>query len=241
MPSLHLRALCCAILLFTLTAPAARAGDFATFSPFGFSADGSVFAFEEFGVEDGSGFPYSNVFFIDTERDTFLNGTPFRARIHDETAELSAVRGQTVHQALSLIEQNALLDHPGTLAAFNPPGEVVADAGRLSYRPHPNLERQVTLSLETLPLPPRPSCVAVASDAKGFRLTFTGDDGVARIIQNDDRIPESRGCPTDYRLGGVMTYPVAGDVLHVALIMVLSAGFEGPNGRWIAIPFREEA
>nr|WP_272210755.1 DUF2259 domain-containing protein [Marinicella sp. W31]MDC2876669.1 DUF2259 domain-containing protein [Marinicella sp. W31] len=45
-----------------LSASIATAGDFATFTPLGFSDDGSVFAFEEFGVEDGSGFPYSNIF-----------------------------------------------------------------------------------------------------------------------------------------------------------------------------------
>ncbi|MBN9059609.1 MAG: DUF2259 domain-containing protein, partial [Rhizobiales bacterium] len=45
---------------------AAMAGDFAERSILGFSPDGGRFAFEEFGIQDGSGFPYSNIFVLDT-------------------------------------------------------------------------------------------------------------------------------------------------------------------------------
>lgn len=55
-------------LLASLAAASAWAGDFSTFQSLGFSPDGKVYAFEEFGIQDGSGFPYSNVYFIDTER-----------------------------------------------------------------------------------------------------------------------------------------------------------------------------
>jgi len=57
----------------------ALAGDTAEINVLGFSADGSIFAFEEYGVQDGSGFPYANRFYIDTASDKFLPGTPVRA------------------------------------------------------------------------------------------------------------------------------------------------------------------
>ena len=47
----------------------ASAGDRAQFNPIGFSEDGRYFAFEEFGIQDGSGFPYSNTFIIDLPAD----------------------------------------------------------------------------------------------------------------------------------------------------------------------------
>ncbi|MGE6786024.1 DUF2259 domain-containing protein, partial [Ensifer adhaerens] len=47
--------LCC--LAAAATASPALAGDYAALQPIGFSADGNVFAFEEYGVQDGSGFP----------------------------------------------------------------------------------------------------------------------------------------------------------------------------------------
>jgi hypothetical protein len=40
----------------------AQAGDAAKLDILGFSKDGGVFAFEEYGVQDGSGFPYANRF-----------------------------------------------------------------------------------------------------------------------------------------------------------------------------------
>ena len=57
---------------------AASAGDYADRTILGFSPDGGVFAFEEFGVGDGSGFPYATVYLIDTERDEWVPGTPVR-------------------------------------------------------------------------------------------------------------------------------------------------------------------
>ena len=59
----------------------AKAGDAATLNVLGFSSDGAIFAFEEYGVQDGSGFPYANRYYIDTATDTFLPGSPIRKRI----------------------------------------------------------------------------------------------------------------------------------------------------------------
>lgn len=67
------------LLAVTFVASQASAGDYAAFQPIGFSSDGYVFAFEEYGVQDGSGFPYSTIYVIDTRNDTFLPGAPVRA------------------------------------------------------------------------------------------------------------------------------------------------------------------
>ncbi|MGZ2501284.1 putative secreted protein [Rhizobium beringeri] len=52
------------------------AGDIANIQPIGFSADGKVFGFQEFGIEQ-SGVPYSNTYFVDTDSGHYLEGTPF--------------------------------------------------------------------------------------------------------------------------------------------------------------------
>lgn len=52
----------------------AVAGDFANRDIIGFSADGSRFAFEEYGQQDGSGFAYSNIYIRDRYRDRPLDG-----------------------------------------------------------------------------------------------------------------------------------------------------------------------
>ena len=222
-----------------LAATTASAGDFAAFTPLGFSENDKVFAFEEYGTEDGSGVAYSNIFFIDTEKDAYIDGTPFRLRTEADNASVSAARALAVREALTMIQEYNLLDHPGWLAAFNPITENNGDGTLIRYRAHPNLSPVSAMVLESFPLAPNPACTDITPDARGFRLIYRSPEGQEQEIHTDKRLPQSRNCPIEYRLGGVMTYGGGGpDAVHVALVTVLSQGFEGPTGRWIAVPFR---
>ena len=50
------------------------------------------------------------------------------------------------------------------------------------------------------------------------------------------RIPESRSCPLDYQIADIYTfYPDGGDPVFAVLVRMLRVGFEGPDGRYIAI------
>ncbi|MCS6761578.1 MAG: DUF2259 domain-containing protein [Candidatus Devosia symbiotica] len=60
-----------ALLVLILAAMPAQAAEFFEVRPISFSADGAVFAFKEFGVQDGSGFPFASQFFIDTAINSF--------------------------------------------------------------------------------------------------------------------------------------------------------------------------
>jgi predicted secreted protein len=231
-----------AIFASALMADAACAGDIASFQPMGFSSDGGVFAFEEYGIQDGSGFPYSNIFFIDTRKDTFLPGTPIRMRIDDENAGLAKVRAQTQAKAATLVERYGLTANPGFLAAFNPVTETEAPAHHLTYRQYavePPVGGPFRLALKEIALPPSGLCKDVTPQAIGFSLAFESEDGTPsdRLLHADTAIPESRKCPTGYRIGGVVVHhPVVGDPIHIVLVQVLSFGFEGRDGRWIAVP-----
>nr|WP_298100372.1 DUF2259 domain-containing protein [uncultured Shinella sp.] len=235
-----------AILLGSLlTAATASAGDFASFQPLGFSPDGKVFAFEEFGVQDGSGFPYSTVYFIDTEKDAYLKGTPVRVRIDDETASLGKARAESRDKAKALIAEHKVLDNPGVLAAFNPMGEVGADRNRIEYLPYavePTPGGSYVLALDDIPLPVSENCQGITPEGgKGFRLKLVKRDGEVAdtVLHEDTRVPDSRACPISYQISGAMTFhPLAADPVHVALVLVRSFGFEGADGRWIAVPFR---
>lgn len=231
-----------ALLACALSATAASAGDFASFQSIGFSADGSVFAFEEYGVQDGSGFTYSNIFFIDTRKDTFLPGTPIRLRIDEENTSLAKVRTQAAEKAAPLVKKFDLAANPGLLAAFNPITETGSAAHHLTYRQYatdPPVGGDFTLTLDDIPLAPSAQCKEVTPQSVGFRLAFQTEDGTAsdRLLHADTDIPDSRKCPTGYRIGGVMVYnPAEGHPVHVVLVQVLSFGFEGRDGRWIAVP-----
>ncbi len=225
-----------------LAATPALAGDIAGFRSIGFSGDGEIYAFEEYGVQDGSGFPYSNIYVLDTVKDAYLPGTPIRVRIDDEQAGLGAARAEAAKKAATLIEGNALSDEPGQVVAFNPVTEIAADAHRLRYLPFPGdppFGKPYTLALEEYALPSPSACKDIVDDVKGFRLRLTERDGAASddLVHEDDRLPASRNCATGYRLAGVVTHtPPGTPPVHMALVLVLSFGFEGRDGRWIAVP-----
>ena len=74
--------------------PTAFAGDFADRELLGFSRDGAYFAFEEFGVLDGSGIPYSNIYVVEVDKDAWIDGTPIRLKGAEEGADLDRLRGE---------------------------------------------------------------------------------------------------------------------------------------------------
>ena len=228
-----------------LGAGAASAGDFAHIQPLGFSADGNVFAFEEYGVQDGSGFPYATIYFIDTKQDRYLPGTPYRVRLEDEQASLGKARDAARNAAAGLIGKYDLSANPGLLAAFSPFSERDVAPDRIRYDAvavQPQVGNTNAMALETFDITASPKCQSFDIRTRGFRLRMMEVAGqpANRLFYEDKQIPESRNCPTDYRLGGVMTFnpQPSGGWVHIALVLVLSQGFEGRDGRWIAVPVR---
>jgi predicted secreted protein len=222
-----------------------HAGEFAEFRPLGFSADGKVFGFEEFGIQDGSGFAFANRFFINTTTDEFLPGSTVRVILEDESSTIAQARAQAAAQSATIEAEYRLADNPGVIAAFNPLSELDSDPGRLRYEPFsmkPQPFGPSTLQLTEKPLSPSALCEQITPTATGFRLELTEYNGqpVSIVLNDDMSVPASRGCPTAYRLGGVVTHFADGVWTHAVLVLIRSFGFEGEDGRWIAVTRRFE-
>lgn len=221
----------------------ARAGDTAALSILGFTADGGIFAFEEYGVQDGSGFPYANRFYIETATDSFVAGTPIRVRIDDESASVEDARGEARNRGQAIAADADLAAHAGFTAGFNAVTELSADPHRLAVNPRPVLpaiDDPLEFRLEEIHLEEPERCRDLG-ETKGFRLLRIGTTSGAatQLVHEDGSIPASRNCPLGYRLGAVQTFfPDTGAPVYVVLIAVRSFGFEGPDHRWIAIPGR---
>lgn len=234
------------LLVFCLTlfkVQFAAAGDFAEFRSLGFSPDGSIYAYEQYGIQDGSGFPYAERYFINVINDTYVQGTPFKVRIDDENAGITQARNMVIEQSADLIDQLNIKIENGRLAAFNPSTELSGDALKISYHStpyEPNPNSALEVSLETLDTIPKPPCSDFMENVLGFRLKLkTEPNAISETIYEDKSVPKSRLCPTEYRMGGVVTYEdfqKPSLSVHVFLVLVKSFGFEGPDGRWIAIP-----
>lgn len=233
------------LIALALSGGAAGAGEFAEVRPLGFSADGKVFAFEEFGVQDGSGFAFANRFFIDTTRDSFLPGSTVRVVLDDETRNVGDARSEAAARSAALEAQYRFSANPGTLAAFNPLSELDGAAYELRYTPismQPQPFGPHAVRLQEKPLPPSSLCKTLSETSTGFRLEMTEINGApASLLLHDDMsVPKSRGCPTGYRVGGAVTYFAQGVWTHSVLVLVRSVGFEGENGRWVAVTRRFE-
>ncbi len=221
-------------------ASSACAGDAATLNILGFSHDGGIFAFEEYGIQDGSGFPYANRFYIDTATDKFLPGTPVRVRIDDENAALSTVRDQARDQGEKIVKQSELEGNRGYTAGFNPVTQLNGDPYRMAVNPRPvfpAIDDELEFRLVEFPREGPEVCQALG-ETMGFRLLRIGtrDGAQTRLLHEDETLPQSRNCPIGYRIGGIQTfYGQGAQPVYAVLIAVRSIGFEGPDHRWMAV------
>jgi predicted secreted protein len=235
-------AMLCAAALF-LCAPAASAGDVAELEILGFSDDASIFAFEEFGIQDGSGFPYANRYYIDVENDSFLPGSPFRVLIRDETVSLDTARAQVKAAAQAIVGDEELARNKGLLAGYNPVTELSGDPDRMVINPRPVLppiDAAVAFHLEEIGIAAPERCAAFGP-VVGYRLSRVDLEpgGTFVRLHQDEAIPQSRGCPFGYQLGAVQTvYPQGGPPSFAVMIAVRGLGFEGPDIRWLAVTGR---
>jgi predicted secreted protein len=229
-----------ALLLFIMTTPA-LAGDRALVDFLGYSEDFRYFAFEEFGIQDGSGFPYSNVYVVDLSSDSWVVGTPIRVQAESESETLAAVRAEAATKASGHVDEFAITV-PVELVALIGDGAPDADATTLRFGAPAYNRGEVIgnyrLTLSDFPTTAASSCVDWFGSAPlGYQLTIT-DTGGERLVHRDEgALPRSRGCPMDYRLYGVVM-PFGATTLSnaVAVVSVYPGGFEGPDRRFLAVP-----
>ena len=226
-----------ALATILLMAPA-QAGDRALIDYLGYSEDGRYFAFEEYGVQDGSGFPYANLYIVDLPADAWVTGSPYRIVLQSEDDEVEDAREAAYEQA------EAKLDELGIgggvdVAAHHGDGEG-GDAQSLTYgRPGYGLgEPQDVheLELETFAAEsPEFDCEALIGDpALGFALFLDGEE----LHRDEGDLPRSRACPMGYRIHAVVMPPVwLWEVeAPVAVIATYPFGFEGPDRRFLVVP-----
>jgi predicted secreted protein len=235
-----------------LAAPAV-ASDAAESVAIGYSGDSRYFAFEEFGIQDGSGSAYANIYVIDLKANSWAPGTPVRVGGgDDEGPKLSAVRAEAAAKAAPVLKKLAISEAPQLLAA-GPATQPSDDRSRLQFdRWYRHLGGAVPLPVadiwderyelsavprDVLPLPAECEDLGepVRKLAVHLKRLKAGSDA---IVYQDDALPKSRGCAYAYDIDKVFI-PADYDAPEapVALIGVYTRGFEGFDRRYIAIPF----
>jgi predicted secreted protein len=238
-----LRFLAPALLLLVFQAPIAQAGDTARIQLLGFSKDGSRFAFEQYGVQDGSGFPYSEIFILDVTKDSWVKPSPFRrqdevddSQGYDEEALLAAARAENRAVAQPHLRTSGIAGK-GLTVGHNPHSELNSDPHRMVVNPLdmvPPADDPLELQLSEYPMTSG-DCASFGAETKGFKLTLTYH-GKTRVLNNDTKVPSSRNCPLRYRIERIVThFPNEAPPVFAVLIQMDSHGFEGPDRRYLAI------
>jgi predicted secreted protein len=213
------------LLIALILSSLAVAGDAANLEFIGFSRDGAYLAFEQFGMQDGSGFPYSEVSIVRVSQNRLLEKASQTIE-RDSASVLEAIRAAR-----------------GKLAtAFKRYGIVAGNQGRflgLSDRLEDRTEgyqgadfvafgRTYTLEVRSQDAGSIPQVCVQMPQLLNLTLSVARQP---RALQRDTRLPASRQCAHGYEMR-------SGHLLGRSLAVFVSyrtLGFEGPDARWMVV------
>ncbi|MBL1419733.1 MAG: DUF2259 domain-containing protein [Alphaproteobacteria bacterium] len=227
-------------IIFTLLTSniSALASDAALSRIIGFSPDGKYFTFEQYGIGDVSGKPFSDIFFIDTIKNTWVE-PPVRVLIDDQTADISKARILALAKATPTIKSLNTTSH-GFILVSNPISQFGNDKYMADFGTNPNAPGYDRYKMQlTLHNAPNKKCESYAPDTKMFSLTLTSKSN-QNITRNyaDINMPSSRNCALDYSISEIHYFETTNnDIIFMALINIMSYGWEGLDRRFIAVPF----
>lgn len=233
-----------------LSVSLAYAGDADKLAIIGFSKDASHFAFETYGVGDGSGLGYSDIYIIDVKSNSWVEGSPIRQRGEDENQTEAVARAGALKQAASLLTKYGI-NQPFEFIASNPITEIIADRKRIEFdsihrsygnstvKPGEAADNRFVLQLSDFPIGPAADCLSEDGARYGFSLQIKQTlSGKVLEPYKDSTVPKSRSCPYSYELEAIVS-PVdeSGSAVLIAMVAYYTQGFEGPDRKFIAIPF----
>ena len=233
-----IRSLAFAIVMLVVTS--VYAGDLSTLNFIGFSNDGRYLAFEEYGLQDGSGYPFATIHIIDTTKNAYA-AARIDVMVEDEMGAESTARSRVAVKASKKLKQfrivrgntgRLVLSHPLTDLTFE--GEAGKKADTLvkfseEVTPY-HREGDYELLLTPIKVTPK-DCTDYGYDIFMLELKLTNNagEGTSKFLQKDVSLPASRGCVMSYRIQDVYIYK--GTI--AVFISFDTPGFEGPDTRFM--------
>jgi predicted secreted protein len=233
------------VAMLALALPAVAA-DKALINMLGYSDDGAYFAFEQFGIQDGSGFPFADIFIVDLVNDTWVDA-PIEVVIDNEEASLQEARAQAMDQAKAKLDE-LKIGVPVEILAMIGEGEYAGETGlRVNWSTPACCGAGATqadaqsLILETRGIASSEDYCDPDLGPVGYNLWYQDQGGVRELHIDGDVLPSSRGCTLDYRIYAVVGpfseyYGDNFTARRVAIIATYPFGFEGVNRRFLAVP-----
>lgn len=228
------------------------AGDYAALNFIGFSKDGKYLAFEEYGTQDGSGFPYANIYIVDAEKNSYPVA-PVRKMFDESSMKVfdeSKIPGEDQMRqkaktaaAANLRKFRIIPGNTGRLVV----ARLLTDLDLEKLEPNEESNTQTVRFVEerlsnyagnpfelrlTTAKANSKRCEDYYQTTLKFELGLkTNGDATENILQKDTTLPGSRGCPHDYSIQNVYLYEN-----RIAVFMnVYTQGFEGPDMRYLVV------
>jgi predicted secreted protein len=212
------------LLVLFLGLSLAQAGDIAHFDLIGFSSNGKYLAFGQAAIGDGTGFPYAGIDVIDVVKNTLVASS--NVDTQTDNSSTAGVRAAVLTKAAPMLKKYGI--QTGTQSRFvagalgGAQGAVMDNTLEFNAKGH-----AYRLELSMRDGGQESECNGHAPQL--LKVMLFGK--VARVLQNDAKLPSSRRCAADYRMHSVFVY---GSSL-VVFVSVATDGFEGNNIDFMAI------
>lgn len=232
-----------ALVVFLICITTARAGDFANLNFIGFSKDGRYLAFEEYGIQDGSGWAYSNFYFVDVAKNVYAAPSITIRIENDYATERQARTKAKLAAAASLRKLRIVERNVGTQVV----SRLLTDVSVNHYLSSDTGKTQSVEFAEIIAsmyrkgeyeLVMNPSEIKVKdceyTDQSVYKLELLLKDkdlDKTLVLQRDSALPKSRSCPLSYAIQHVYLYEN-----NIAVFLnTYHMGFEGPDMRYLVV------
>jgi len=186
----------------------------------GFSSDGKYVGILEFGTYDGSGFPWASVSFIDVKKNDFVGK---EIKVVLESTDEKSTEELAKKQALSSAEKER---EKRKIPSFAMNGVASSSGNSISISGKVHNVSASTKAVKLLnPKCPDPYVPEL------LKLSVMEGGKTVLVLQDDKKIPTSRGCAYGYRLDKSFS---SGKGI-VVLVQFSRPGFEGPDARYLVI------
>jgi hypothetical protein len=185
----------------------------------GYSGVGCYFAFEQYGVQDGSGFAHADIFVTNLAGNTWVKGSPFQIGAKSKEPTAPAICKQVAAAAAKILEERDITG-PADILVSNPVMEILADRKSVVFdavyhgfagRPAPfgmPAEGRYDLKLITLHFAAGNGCPTEDGKVAGYALlirnTFASAFSRAYRVKS---APTSRLYSIDYEIEAIASVP----------------------------------
>lgn len=209
------------------------ANEIAQLNFLGFSKTGKYLAFQQYGIHEGEGTAFAHTYFIEVaENEYAVKPVETTGKAGDDILRIRA--NNLMDAKAKLAELGITGDFMGTQVIARSIHDLEPNAYKARFDLGNPLATKTLTKAYTLKLEEKPSseeCGVVKS--KLFTLELLNEqDKKGFMLQKDKKLPNSRGCPTAYKIQDIYVFE---DKQIVVFLNVLQQGFEGQNLRYIAV------